>query len=316
MDKSVVEQAPDNVLVSLNSLLSLRLSAGKTFHKTYKKSGALMAGNFASPFRGRGIDFSEVRLYQPGDDIRSMDWRVTARTGEPHTKLFVEERERPVLFVFDSGASMQFGTRVAFKTVVAAKAIALLAWSAVGHGDRVGGLLFSGSNHEEIKPAGGKRGILKLLKKLVDWNKQSFVQRTETQPTSLNDTIMRLKRIAKPGSLVYIVSDFMYVDRVAEMYLGQIAQHCDVVLIHIYDHMEKNPPPPGSYMITDGVSFENLAVDNSDMRKALQNEFVKRQDHLKKFSAKQGIHYFSLCNTDDIQQVVRDELTHKILKAL
>jgi len=316
MENTNLNEIPDNVLVSLNSLLALRYSSGKTFHKTYKKSGGLMSGNFSSPFRGRGIDFSEVRLYQPGDDIRNMDWRVTARTGKPHTKLFTEERERPVLFVFDSGSSMQFGTKVAFKTVTAAKTVALLAWSAIAHGDRVGGLLFDGENHEEVKPAGGKRGILKFLKKLVDWNKQSFINRSETQATNFHDVVARLRRTAKPGSLVYIVSDFINLDRNSQLHLGQIAQHCDIVLIQIFDAIEKNPPPPGSYMITDGKTFENLSMDSSDMRKAFKNEFTHRQENIQKFCTRHGIHYLSLSTTDNVQQVVRDELTHKILKTL
>jgi len=108
----------------------------------------------------------------------------------------------------------------------------------------------------------------------------------------------------------------MELDRNAQLYLGQIAQHCDIVLIQIYDAIEKTPPPPGSYMMTDGKSFENLSMDKSDMRKAFTNEFLTRQENIQKFCTRHGLHFFPLCNTDNIQQVVRDELTHKILKAL
>ena len=117
-------------------------------------------GGYVSPYRGRGMEFEEVRAYQPGDDIRNMDWRVTARTGRPHTKLFREERERPVLFLVDLGPSMAFGTRVAFKSVVAARAAALLAWAARDNGDRIGGIVFAGKRHRELRPAARERGML------------------------------------------------------------------------------------------------------------------------------------------------------------
>jgi len=311
-----MQSLPDNVLVSLDSLLELRYQASNIFHKTYKRSSAALSGNYSSAFRGRGIDFSEVRLYEPGDDIRNMDWRVTARTNKPHVKLFTEERERPVLFVVDCGPSMQFGTRAAFKSVVAAKIAATLAWSAMSHGDRVGAVLYAGENHEEVKPAGGKRGILKFLKRLVDWNSENFGKQQPEEKTELIDVVARLKRVARPGSLIYFISDFTNLDKKSEQYLSQIARHCDMVMINVFDHIEKHPPPPGNYMMTDGFSFEKLSMDNSDMRNALREEFVQREDNLQQFCKKNRVHYFSIATNDNLQTVLRDRLTHKILKTL
>ena len=128
---------------------------------TKKRASSLMAGTQRSPFKGRGINFEEVRRYQPGDEIRHMDWRVTARTGEPHLKLFQEERERPVIFVVDFTASMFFGTRVAFKSVIAARVATLLAWAALARGDRVGSLIFSEHGHQDLRPRGGRSGVLR-----------------------------------------------------------------------------------------------------------------------------------------------------------
>ena len=116
----------DAIIPSLESLLRLRAEA-RSLGLSQRNMAAHQAGGYRSAFRGRGIDFEEVRVYQPGDDIRIMDWRVTARTGEPHTKVYREERERPVLFLVDQGASMMFGTQVAFKSVIAARIAALLA---------------------------------------------------------------------------------------------------------------------------------------------------------------------------------------------
>ena len=300
---------PENVLVSLDNLLALRFQAGKKLAKTRKKSTAMTAGNYASPMRGRGMDFSEVRLYQPGDDIRSIDWRVTARTGKAHTKLFTEERERPVFFVTDTGPSMQFGTQVAFKSVVAAKLVGMLAWSAMSHGDRVGGILFSGNDHEEIKPNGSKRGILTFFRKLVEWNKKSLEARDISQSSDFYDVAVRLKRVARPGSVVYLVSDFNNIDHKSELYFALIAKHCELIMINIYDTLEKTPPPQGNYMMTDGQNFEKLSIGSKDISDALSSEFEKKEHNLKSFCMKNGIRYLSVCTTDDLQQLLRLKLT-------
>ncbi len=292
---------PDTVVVSMQNLLDLRLLAGGAVSGSRKKSTAHRAGNFASPFRGRGMDFSEVRLYQPGDDIRSIDWRVTARTGKTHTKLFTEERERAIYFVVDAGPSMQFGTQVSFKSVVASKVAGLLAWSSMSHGDRVGGIFFSGKRHKEIKALGGKRGVLTLLKSLVDWNRDSFSEKSTTQDEAgFVDALSRLKRVAKPGSVIYIVSDFESMGETAKKYLIQISQHCDIALIKVYDELEKHAPPTGNYMLSDGHQSGKFAVNGKETSRAILTAFNQAEQELQQFCLKSGMHFFSICSTDNL----------------
>ena len=131
------------IYTSIEELASMRYNTTGLNPLAHKKALASMAGGHISSFRGRGIDFSEVRIYQPGDDIRNIDWRVTARTNKPHTKLYREERERPVYIVVDQCQSMFFGSKKTFKSVTAARAAANLAWGTIDNGDRVGGLVFS-----------------------------------------------------------------------------------------------------------------------------------------------------------------------------
>ena len=147
--------------VSTQHLIQLRHAAQSLPLKTAKVR-ALQTGQYYSPFRGRGMEFDEVRLYQPGDDVRTLDWRVTARTGKAHTKLFREERERAVYVWVDFRNPMFFATRGVFKSVMAAKIAALLSWSAHHQRDRVGGLLFSDDQHYELRPRGGKSSVLHL----------------------------------------------------------------------------------------------------------------------------------------------------------
>ena len=128
---------------------------------------ARLAGDHLSRFRGRGMDYRESRAYQPGDDVRSMDWRITARTGVPHVKLYQEERERPVVLFLDLNPGMFFGSRGMLKSVAAARAAALVAWAAAERGDRVGAMLFDGG-HCDLPPRGGRHGVLRLIRELVE----------------------------------------------------------------------------------------------------------------------------------------------------
>ena len=153
------QQPAHGVYAELADLIALRYGARNLQIGKRKRALSVLAGPNKSNFRGRGIDFEEVRGYQPGDDIRTIDWRVTARTGSAHTKLFREERERPVLLVVDQRNSMFFGSQHCFKSVLAAQLASLLAWSALNNGDRVGGLVFNDNQHREFRPRRSRNRI-------------------------------------------------------------------------------------------------------------------------------------------------------------
>jgi uncharacterized protein (DUF58 family) len=154
----------------LSDLINLRFPARQLQLTRKKRALSVLAGPNKSNFRGRGIDFEEVRSYQPGDDIRTIDWRVTARTGSAHTKLFREERERPVLVVVDQRASMFFGSSHCFKSVLAAQLAGLLAWSALDSGDRIGGLVFNDEEHRDIRPRRSRKTALALMSHVAHYN--------------------------------------------------------------------------------------------------------------------------------------------------
>ena len=191
----------------LNDLISLRFPARQLSLARRNRALSVLAGPNKSNFRGRGIDFEEVRTYQPGDDIRTIDWRVTARTGSAHTKLFREERERPVLVVVDQRSGMFFGSSHCFKSVLAAQLASLLAWSALDAGDRVGGLVFNGTQHREVRPRRSRKTVLALLSQVAEYN-DSLPLDTASAPQSFADMLSNLRRIARPGSSLFLVSDF------------------------------------------------------------------------------------------------------------
>lgn len=246
-----------------------------------RRARARLAGGFMSPLRGRGMEFDEVRPYQPGDDIRTMEWRITARTGRPHTKLFREERERPVLLVVDLCGSMFFATRGRFKAVVAAEAAALIAWSAEQHGDRVGGLVFSESCHREVEPRRSRSAVLHYLEQLVDHPAWQERARGASDPQPFRSALQRLARVARPGSLIVLASDFRRLDAEGEGVLRMLAAGSDLMLLMVNDPFERELPPPGVYRLTDGALDLRLATALPGARARYREAFEARRERLR-----------------------------------
>lgn len=289
------------ISVSLKTLLSLAQSAnGLQLHRLTIR--AQQSGGYVSAFKGRGMEFDETRLYQPGDDIRSIDWRVTARTGKTHTKLFREEREKPVFISVDNRPAMQFATRGVYKSVQAKKLAALLAWIANQQGDRIGGQVFSATSCRELKPQSGKHAVLQFLNELI--NDLNSVEAVDQDDISLAHVLARLARHARPGSLIYIISDFRGINNQVENGLLKLSEHCDVVLIFIYDPLEKTLPAQGRFRFTD--EHKDVVVDTGDKQRLMnyQHRFEVRLRKLKQMALRRGLALL-LCGTQDdpVQQL-------------
>ncbi|MCF7980406.1 MAG: DUF58 domain-containing protein [Pseudomonadales bacterium] len=264
------------VYVTLENLLRCRLLAKDLKLSKQRKVLSLQAGLHSSKFRGRGIDFAEVRAYQAGDDIRTIDWRVTARTGRPHTKLYTEERERPALVIVDQSQSMFFGSHVAFKSVIAAQAASLLAWSALARGDRIGGIVFSDDQHRDIRPRRSHHTALQLTETLLNYNHALNVENNPTVSFTLADGLQQARRILKPGSELFVLSDFEDFDESSKRHLYQLSQHNDVVCILIYDRLEEELPPPGAYAISDGIQRTRINLFDGQVRDAYSQIFKQK----------------------------------------
>lgn len=247
----VITQTPDAVLnpatwVTAQDLIQMQQYAGRIDLTRTRSARAQLAGNHLSRFRGRGMDYQESRAYQAGDDIRSMDWRVTARTGAPHTKLYQEERERPVILFLDLNPGMFFGSRGMLKSVVAARAAALIAWAAAAHGDRIGGMVFNGG-HRDLQPRGGKHGVLRLIRQLVEKTDPRTGVNAPVPTGGLNTALSRLRRVSRPGSLIVLLGDYYGIDGESGNHLLHLRQHSDVVAIQIVDPLEEAPPVGARY---------------------------------------------------------------------
>lgn len=269
----------ERVQISLKTLVDLAKPAA-ALNLRPQRVRAMQSGNYVSHFKGRGMAFDETRLYQPGDDVRRMDWRVTARTDKPHSKVFREERERPLFISVDYRSSMQFATRGVFKAVQAARLAGLLAWAAQQQGDRIGGQIFSEQGCMELKPGNGKLALLRFFNALVQ------PRYTSMDDSTLEHVLSRLQHHARPGSRVYIISDFRGLGSTTENYLALLARHCEVVLLHVFDPMEAELPDKGRYRFTDKV--RDMVFDSGDrqMRFEYQQQFKRRKAYLQQLSQK------------------------------
>lgn len=295
------EEAGEGIVrVSPRSLIALR-QEGERLSLSVSRIRSLQSGAYVSPFKGRGMEFDEVRPYQQGDDVRTLDWRVMARTGRPHTKLFREERERAVLLCVDLRRSMFFATRGAYKAVRAAQAAALLGWSAFGHGDRVGGFLHAEEEHEELRPKRGKAAVLHFLQRLGEhraWQDRRHKTDAAASSIALQQSLARLHRVAQPGSLIFMISDFQHLDELGKSHLTQLARHNDLVLLFVHDAMERELPPPGLYRISDGAETKTIDTANPARRQAYRQRFDERLQVLEELGRRPGIRLLSL-STDE-----------------
>jgi uncharacterized protein (DUF58 family) len=273
---------------ALEDLIALRFPARQLSLARRKRALSVLAGPNKSNFRGRGIDFEEVRRYQPGDDIRSIDWRVTARTGSAHTKLFREERERPVLVAVDQRSNMFFGSSHCFKSVLAAHVGSLLAWSALDAGDRVGGLVFNDTGHREIRPRRSRKTVLALISQIDEYNRALPLE--VPAATEFAEVLANLRRIARPGSSLFIVSDFRGAgDERAREQLFQLAQHIEITAIACSDPLEATLPRAGHYAVTDGSARSELDTTQKSLRRAYSERARQQRESLSTDFLKLGI---------------------------
>lgn len=255
--------------VELAELLALRARARELRAGVHRRSADADAGPRHSPFRGRGMDYAESRLYAPGDDVRHIDWRVTARSGKAHTKLYQTERDRITALVVDTSPAMDFGTRGCFKRVQSARLAALLAWYAEADGDRLCAAA-SGPRPNLVPPARSRRGVLRVLAALVEGAGATAGR----SPQPLAETLDRLGRVLRPGSHVLLLVDHRSLDEAALRALGRLRMHNDLIAAILADPIELAPPPPARYPVAVDGARAILGLDSPAARHAWQARFA------------------------------------------
>lgn len=277
--------------VSLAELLALRGRIGRV-RPLPLDSRALPAGQRSSRLYGRGMDYAESRIYQPGDDVRRLDWRLTARSGELHTKLFQEEREGRLLVLLDTNAGMRFGTRVRFKSVQAARAAALAGWYAARAGERVGALAF-GRSRRLLKPQGGMRGAVALCGALSAWDAEAGVA---DEP--LSEALARAGRL-HGANRVLLVSDGLSCDEAARARLRDVARHASVAVLVVADILELAPPPPGRYPLEHDGERREVNLQGARQRSEFQQALGAGQARLGALAQTLGLRWRSIDTAAD-----------------
>ena len=312
MSKISAQSLSPGVDIKTENLVGLRHIANLLPLHKQKKVLNELSGIHTSNLRGRGVDFSEVRSYQPGDDIRSMDWRVTARTQKPHIKVFREERERPIMIVCDLRSNMFFGTQHAFKSVLAADLASLFTWAAANNGDRIGTLFFDNEKEIDIRPKPGRKQVMRIIHELSKFTAQQAPINSPDSEDSSNNRLSSIcrhaRRITRPGSTVYFISDWQSFDQDCEHQLYQINKHNDVIAINISDAFEQNMLPLGSYPLTDGEQKIQLECTSQSQELERQQAFQLRQQNLKTRMLKLGMPLINLQAQDDIISLLRHGL--------
>ncbi len=273
---------PEDVFPSLAQLIALRGAARGLQLDAHQLALSVHSGGYRSVYRGRGLEFDEVRVYQPGDEVRDIDWRVTARRGTVHTKLYREERERPVQLLVDLNPGMLFGSR-RLKSAQALHAAALLAWAAEQAGDRLGGVVVAADGHVARRARPRRTAVLALLKALVE-----LQPRVVRPPASgvLTEGLKRLVYTAHPGSLIPVISDFQHLDAESERHLRRLREHADLLLVWVFDPLEAEPPPPGRYRL--GVPGQLLDLDSRATATLWRQRFSAQRTALEQLAARLG----------------------------
>lgn len=300
----------DAVHVSVERLLNLRyVGSGISLHAR-KRTQSSIDGDLATRFRGRGMEFAEVRPYHAGDDIRNIDWRVTARTQKTHTKLFQEERERPVFIVADQRASMFFGTQSVFKSVYAAELAACIGWGAMASNDRVGALIFGDTDQKDLRPKRGKHAVLALLHQLQRFNSALSSPVCSQSKHSITEQLEDIARIAKPGSAIYVISDFhdFHADKndAAKRALSQLSKHTDVNLYMLFDPFEQHLPVKKALTLSDGENRLDLNTGNQSIANQYRAQFNQHIEQVHTCARQSGANFQLIDVTTPIERTLND----------
>ncbi|MCV6604700.1 MAG: DUF58 domain-containing protein [Porticoccaceae bacterium] len=301
-----------DAIANIDELVQLRHKIGELAFFPRKIVGSQLAGQVRSRFRGRGMDFEEVRHYQAGDDVRSIDWRVTARTETPHTKVFREERERPVLVIADLRRAMLFGSKQ-LKAASVCQLATALAWAGIDSNDRVGALLFGPQQQITLRPRRSHHTVLQLIHGLHELCGQL--------PDAREDhfTLARLleegRRIAHPGSSVFVVSDFHDLDDPSREHLFTLTRHCDLTLCQVFDPLERQLPPAGTYPIISGGQRRLLNTRSRQLQQRCSALFDEHSQQLQKLTVQLGMGLIRVSTADSVAQLLRSHYSKRRRRA-
>ncbi|OBU14186.1 DUF58 domain-containing protein [Photobacterium aquimaris] len=292
----------DGVNVCLAELLQYKNQAVRWLAPA-KSIWSQLNGHHQSRHKGRGMNFSEVRPYQAGDDIRSIDWRVTARTGKTHTKLFTEEREQPVMLFIDISTSMQFGSQLMLKSVQAAHFASLLSWLAIDEQDRIGAVIYNGISTIECKPTARQRGPLHIINALISAQQDALKALDHANNDGFSTALKRLHYLCPKGSEIIVISDFYPLKATDKRRLSQLRQHNRIQFVQIYDPLEQGQTQFRGYEhVTDNQQSAWLDFSAKKTRDSLSAQYQHHQNFITEMATSLAIPLHSLSAAQPLLQ--------------
>lgn len=239
---------------------------------------SLLSGKHVSKLRGRGLNFEELRHYRAGDDIRSMDWKVTQRTGKPHVKVYTEEKERNVFLAIDQRITMFFGSTHKMKSVIAAELAALMAWRVVDTGDRIGALIYNDNDIKVVPAKRGRNHVINVLKEVIDKNHQLNVSQAnpDNDSETFNKMLNKLRMVAGHNALVILIGDGHGWNQQSTDSIKQIRQHCEVIACHVFDPLELDLPEMSQMVVSDGDKQIQFSSSDKKMQEKYQEEIARQ----------------------------------------
>lgn len=303
LPESLSLQHPGRIHVSLHDLLSIQQQLHPSGLLAQSATKSLLLGLHQSRLRGRGMEFDQVRAYQPGDDVRNIDWRVTARTAEVHCKVFREEREHPIFLVVEQSPAMFFASKGNFKSVQAAYMAGLIAWAAQANHDRVGGLIFTSTAYRQTRPLRHRHAVLKFLNLLAEANQQLSQPATdEGNHYQLQQALHYSRARLKPGSLIILICDERNISPVSEALIQALARRFDLILIPVSDPMEQCLPQPSGLIYQQQRRFLRIGMQQSSINRQWQKLGWQRRQHWQRLAQLPGVLLLPLTTSESLAQ--------------
>ena len=300
------------VYADLESLVRLQFNARGFSFLPRQPIHSILAGRHSSRLRGRGLNFEEIRRYQMGDDVRQIDWKVTARTRKTHSRVYTEERERTTLLLVDQRRTMFFGSVKNMKSVTAAEAAALAAWRVLSQQDRVGALVFHDTGIEEIRPQRSRATVMRILNAVVTQNHALSISVPDTQELSgqsmFNEALRRCERLAKHDCLVCLISDGSGHDAETQRLLTRISQHNDVLFVFIHDPLEVELPDAGPLVFGDGKGQMEVNTGSAAVRDRFRQTFADQRASAREFLLHRETVILPLSTSESVPDQLRHEL--------
>lgn len=293
------------IRVDLAHLRKLEARARQISFLPRQPARSVLNGRHASRLRGRGLNFEEMRDYLPGDDVRTIDWKATARTGKPYVRVYTEERDRPTLIVVDQRMSMFFGSVLNMKSVTAAECAALAAFRIFDQGDRVGGIVFGDTTMAEVRPGRSRKSLTAFLTALGEANSQLSADQPPVTPMPMNRVLQSVARIASRNHLVLVFSDFDQVDETTRRLLTGLSRRNDLVLVLVSDPYVEAMPSGVKVVVSDGILQAEIDTADKTVRRRLNDMAKGRLAEILDWQRRLGVPVLPLTTDQDSVEQMR-----------